>query len=63
MHAQPQPETAVEIKAALHAQEVAKQALLECEETPEQIVAAAGDYLDATDALYRSQVNVPRVVS
>jgi hypothetical protein len=61
MHAQPQPETAVAIKVALHHQEVCRRALLECEETPEQLVAAAGDYLDATDALYASQTNVPRV--
>lgn len=60
-YAQPQYETAVAIKAALHRQKVAQVALLECEETQEQIVAAAGEYLDATDAVYASQVNVPRL--
>lgn len=61
MRAQPQPETAAQIKAALQRQRDAGIAVLDCEDTPEELVAAAGEYLDATDALYMSQMNVPRV--
>lgn len=63
MRAQPQPETAAQIKVALQRQRDAAVALLDCEETPEELVAAAGEYLDATDAVFASQVNVPRVFS
>lgn len=61
MRAQPQPETAAQIKAALGRQRDAIIALLDCEDTPEELVAAAGEYLDATDAIFASQINVPRV--
>lgn len=63
MRAQPQPETAAKIKAALSRQRDASIALLDCSDNPDELVVAAGAYLDATDAVYASQVNVPRVFS
>lgn len=59
--AQPQRETAAEIRAALVRQDEAKQKLVEAVGGDAELVAAAGEYLDATDALYRSQIDVPRV--
>lgn len=56
---QPQPEQARTIKEALERQENAKRGLLAAE-TPALLVSCAGEYLDATDALYETQLDVER---
>lgn len=59
--AQPQPDEAAEIRAALVRQDEAKWKLVHAVGGDAELARAAGEYLDATDALYRSQINVPRV--
>lgn len=59
--AQPQPDEAAEIRAALVRQDEAKWKLVHAGGGDAELARAAGEYLDATDALYRSQINVPRV--